>query len=323
MGTKIGSGEFTYEVVLDWGMGPEEQPEGWAFRSDALDIAVDSKDRVYAIRFAISQGEHPIIVFDREGKFQASWGAGIFKKPHGITMGPDDTLFFADQDDYTVKKCTLDGKVLMTLGTPGQAAPIQSGRPFNRPGKVAVDQKTGDIYVVDGARAFRVHKFSPDGKLLFSWGEPGTDPGEFNRIHSIFTDRDGYVFVTGSDNHRVQIFDSKGKYMTQWNNIYKATGIYISYAKQQLVYIGELAPGSSVNGAFVANKEDLPNLGARISIYNLMGERLARLGDIRPGVAPNQFEYPHGIAVDSRGDIYVGQIRPERGLRKLVKCKIA
>src|SRR5580693_3777689 len=64
----------------------------------------------------------------------------------------------------------------------------------------------------------RVHKYSPDGKLLFSWGEPGTDPGQFNLVHNIACDDEGWVYVADRENHRVQVFDGNGKYEAQWHN---------------------------------------------------------------------------------------------------------
>jgi len=315
MVTRLGSGEFTYEVIVDWA----KLPEGWSFL-EVADVAVDSQDRVYVF----NRGEHPVIVFDRDGNFLASWGEGLFKRPHGLTIGPDDTLYCVDDIGNTVGKFTLDGRMLMTLGTPGKSAPFQSGLPFNLPTKVALDPKTGDIYVADGYGNSRVHKYSPDGKLLLSWGEPGSDPGQFNLVHTVCTDKDGYVYVADRENHRVQVFDSNGKYVTQWNNLHRPCGLYIDSNAEQLCYVGELAPALSIN-------KDYPNLGPRISIFTLKGERLARLGDIRPGDEPHQFWAPHAIAIDSRGDLYIGEVswssagcsmdppRELRSFRKLVK----
>jgi hypothetical protein len=292
MVTRLGSGKFTYEVIVDWA----KLPKGWSFL-EVPDVAVDSQDRVYVF----SRGEHPMMVFDRDGNFLTSWGEGLFKRPHGITIGPDDTLYCADDVDHTVSKFTLEGQVLMTLGTPGKAAPFQGGDPFNRPTKVALDPGTGDIYVADGYGNARVHKYSPDGKHLLSWGESGSDPGQFNLVHSVCTDKDGLVYVADRENHRVQIFDSNGKYRTQWNNMHRPCGLYIDSNRDGLCYIGEIGPGLPIN-------KDYPNLGLHISIYNLEGERLARLGDIRTGEKPNQFWAPHGVAMDSRGDLYIGEV---------------
>ena len=312
MVTTMESGTFTYEVAEGWGT----LPPGWSFKEVAA-VGVDSKDRVYAF----NRGEHPMIVFDRDGGFLTSWGEGIFPRAHGITMGPDDTIYCTDDEDHTVRKCSLDGKVLLTLGTSGKPSPFHSGLPFNRCTHVAISPITNDIYVSDGYGNARVHKYSPDGKLLFSWGEPGTEPGQFNIVHNICTDKEGYVYVADRENHRVQIFNADGKFETQWVNMARPCGLFVDDKGEQLCYIGEL-------GAAIATNEGAPGLGPRVSIYNLKGEVLARLGDIGPGEAPGQFIGPHGIAVDSRGDIYVGEVSwtlkgsrldPPRELRSLQK----
>jgi len=311
----MGSGDFVYEVLADWA----RMPEGWSFL-EVVDVAMDSKDQVYVF----CRGEHPLIVFDREGNFLHSWGEGIFQRPHGITVDSEDNLYCADDLAHVIRKFTPEGKLLMTLGTPGQAAPFREGKPFNRPTKVALDSRTGDLYVADGYGNSRIHKYSPEGKHLLSWGQPGSDPGEFNLVHSVCVDREGYVYVADRENHRIQVFDPNGRYLTQWNNLHRPCGLHIAANGEQLCYIGELAPGMTIN-------EKYPNLGPRVSIYNLKGERLARLGDVRPGDEAHQFWAPHGIAADSHGNLYVGEVsyafagskldppRELRSFRKLVR----
>jgi DNA-binding beta-propeller fold protein YncE len=206
---------------------------------------------------------------------------------------------------------------------PGHAAPYQGGEPFNRCTHVAFSP-AGDIYVSDGYGNSRVHKYSPDGKLLFSWGEPGCDPGQFNIVHNICTDKEGWVYVADRENHRVQVFAGNGKYETQWNNMHRPCALYMEVTKKDpICYVGELGPGMSVN-------QQAPNLGNRLYIYYKTGKRLARLGDIFPGEKPGQFIAPHGIALDSRGDIYVAEVswtimgqrlQPPRELRSLQKLK--
>ena len=286
----LGSGSFTYEVAESW----EKLPEGYWWR-DAAAVVVDSKDRV----FVFNRGDHPMIIFDKDGNFLESWGEGVFKNAHAVTLGPDDMLYCVDDGDHTVRKCTLKGEVLMTIGTPGQPSGHYSGDPFNRCTDLALDPNTGDLYVSDGYANARVHKYSPDGKLLFSWGGPGTDPGEFNIPHNIATDKDGYVYVADRESHRVQIFDRNGKFETQWNNLHRPCAIFIS--DDQLVYIGELGWGMSVN-------ENHPNLGPRITVMNTKGERLGRIGHMGWGLDVGQFVAPHGIGLDSEGSIYVGEV---------------
>ncbi len=315
MAIRIGTGKFTYEAHPDWA----RLPRGWRFL-EVVDVAVDSQDRVYVF----SRGEHPLMIFDREGSFLTSWGEGQFKRPHGITQGPNETLYLADDGGHAIYHFTLQGKLLMTIGTPGKAAAFMSGQPFNQPTKVARDPKTGELFISDGYGNARVHKFTGEGKYVFSWGEPGTDAGQFNLPHSVALDKDGRVFVADRENLRIQIFDRKGKFLTMWNNIHRPCGLHIAGDGDQRVYVGELAPAYPFN-------QNYPNIGARISIYDLQGNLLARLGDIQAGEGPHQFLAPHGLTVDSRGDIYVGEVSwsfkgknltPPRELptfRKLVK----
>ncbi len=314
MAVTVGTGKFTYEVAEHWG----KLPDGWTYKEVAA-VGVDRRDQVYLF----TRGEHPVIVFDREGNFLRSWGEGVFKRAHGVTMGPDDTIYLTDDGDHTVRKCTLDGKILLTLGIPGKPAPYQGGEPFNRCTHVALSPKN-EIYVSDGYGNSRVHKYSPDGKLLFSWGEPGTDPGQFNIVHNIVSDRDGYVYVADRENHRIQVFDGSGKFIDQWHNMHRPCALYMDSGREPLCYLGELGPSMGVN-------KDCPNLGPRLSILSKEGKILARLGDIRPGEAPGQFIAPHGLALDSRGDLYVGEVswtiagqhlkppREMRSLQKLIK----
>ncbi len=313
----VGGGKFRYRVEDNWA----KLPRGWDF-VEVSDVGVDRRDNVYVF----SRSAHPMMVFDRDGNFLRSWGEGVFPHPHGIHMGPDDTIYCTDDGDHTVRKCSLDGKVLLTIGVPGKPAPFMCGSPFHRCTHTALSPQ-GDIYVADGYGNARVHKYSPDGKHLMSWGEPGTLPGEFNLVHNICCDCEGWVYVADRENHRVQVFDGNGRYETQWNNIHRPCALYTDGRKDSVFYIGELGPMLSSNIR-------IPNLGPRLSIVDHKGNLLARVGDRQAGLNPNQFVAPHGIAVGSRGDIYVGEVshtawsavfpnqpRPKlvRTLRKLVK----
>ena len=180
----LGEGQYKYEVAEGWG----KLPDGWSFKECAA-VGCDSSDNVYVF----NRGEHPVIVFDADGNFLRSWGEGLYPRAHGVTMSPDDSIFLTDDGDHTVRKCRLDGTVLFTLGVPGTPVPFMSGDPFNRCTHVAIDPQTAEFYVSDGYGNARVHKYSPDGKLLFSWGESGTGEGQFNIAHNVCTDKDGWV----------------------------------------------------------------------------------------------------------------------------------
>jgi DNA-binding beta-propeller fold protein YncE len=288
----LGTGAWRYEVAKGW----PKLPPGMELDADVAAVGVDSHDRVYAF----NRGAHPMVVLDRDGNFLRSWGEGVFHRPHGLHVAPDETLWLTDDGDHTVRRCTLDGKVLATIGIPGTATPYMSGEPFHRCTHTALSPE-GDLYVADGYGNARVHKFSPDGRLLESWGEPGTDPGQFNIPHNICCDAEGWVYVADRENHRVQVFDGNGRYETQWVNMHRPSGLYLHHGPSPRFYVGEIGGGVAVN-------LDMPNIGPRVSIYDGKGTLLARLGHRPAGLEPGQFISPHGLAVDSRGDIYVGEV---------------
>ena len=108
-----GAYRIEYEVLRGW----EQLPEGWSF-VEVAGVATDSQDRVYCF----NRGEHPVMVFDRDGQFLSAWAEGIFTNAHGICIGPDDTVYCADNMDHTVRNFRPDGTLLRTLGQAGVAS---------------------------------------------------------------------------------------------------------------------------------------------------------------------------------------------------------
>ena len=283
----LGTGDLLYQPVEDW----EKLPEGWSF-IEVPGVAVDSRDQVYLF----NRGEHPVIVCDRDGNVLRTWGQGMFSdRTHGIRIGPDDSVYCVDDKMGTIQKFTSEGKLLMTIGEAFKPAPKWGGLPFNRPTQAAVSPVTGDLYISDGYANYRVHRYSPDGKHVLSWGAPGIDAGDFVTPHNLYVDSDDLVYVCDRDNHRIQIFDAHGKFVTMWNNIHRPTCICID--PEDHVIIGEL------NG--FENVDDCPSLGHRVGVYDKGGNLLTRFGRPEEGEGPDQFIAPHGIDVDSRGDMYV------------------
>ena len=300
-----------YAVVPGWG----KLPDDWSF-IEATAVAVDSKDNV----FVYNRGAHPVIIFDRHGKFLRSWGEGMTSRAHGIMIGPADTVWLTDDGNHTIRQYTADGKLLLSIGDPDRPSPAHGGKPFNRPTHVALSPQTGDVYISDGYGNSRVHKYDPKGRLSFSWGEPGTDPGCFNIPHNIATDAAGKVYVADRENSRVQIFDAGGQYLGQWNNLHRPCGLFAD-ARNDLFYVGELPTHLPVN-------KEVPNIGARVSVLSIRGELVARVGGRFAGEKPGEFVAPHGVAVDSRGDFYVAEVswtaqgkneNPPREIRSLQK----
>ncbi len=212
-----------YELIDGW----EQLPAGLK-HVDVAGVAVDSEDRV----FILTRGDARVIVYNPNGTFRSAWGEGVFTpRAHGITIASDDTVYCVDDGRHVVFHFDATGRLLNTLGTPnvasdsgyrGESAGVDTasqlktithgGPPFNRPTNLAV-AGNGDLYVSDGYGNARVHRFDSGGRLLQSWGEPGTGPGQFNLPHGIAVSPDGKVFVADRENDRVQVFSPEGDYL--------------------------------------------------------------------------------------------------------------
>ena len=313
MTMKLGQGAHVYEPVENW----EKLPQGWTFQ-ECPGVAVDSEDNVYVL----TRGEHPIIVFDKDGNFLRSFGEGLFSnRTHGLFISHDDRVMAADDGIHTIQIFSLQGEKLMEIGERDHPAPKWSGQPFNRPTSASIRPSNGDIYVSDGYGNSRIHVYSPSGEYKLSWGEPGIDAGQFIRPHNIAMDDNDRVYVVDREAHRIQIFDPNGKFITMWNNIHRPDAMVLRHGH---IYVGEL------NG--MGGVDDAPGLGHRVSIYDLNGKMVCRFGDVNEGEGPGQFIAPHGIAVDSRGDLYVSEVaytirgqhlNPPKELKSFRKFRLA
>jgi len=149
----------------------------------------------------------------------------------------------------------------------------------------------GDIYVTDGYRNARVHRFTRDGRLVKSWGTPGQAAGQFHLPHSIAFDDDGKLYVADRSNKRIQIFSPEGDFLGQWTGMGGPNDI--SRGKDGNYYIAE--------------QED-DGKPAYVCVRDANGAVLARL----------ESRHVHGVGVDSHGDIYAG-LTQERSVDKFVR----
>jgi DNA-binding beta-propeller fold protein YncE len=287
-----GEGKFKYELIDGWA----KLPEGDSFM-DVGGVSVDRQGRVYVL----SRSAYPISVFDRDGSILSRWGKGHFQRAHGSCIGPDGSLYCTDDRNHTVSKFTPEGTLLMQFGPKDRPADTgyregqdlferiasikRGGPPFNRPTGIAVT-RAGEMYVVDGYGNARVHRFTGGGELVSSWGEPGPGPSQFRLPHNVAVDVQDRVWVVDRENHRIQIFGADGTFLRQWTDLFRPTDLCID--EDGIVYVSELC--------------------RRISVFNLEGQLLARFGnESRPPDDP-LFIAPHAIAVDSHGDLYVGEV---------------
>jgi DNA-binding beta-propeller fold protein YncE len=311
MALKAVTPDTVYEPVPMWA----KVPHGLWLR-EATAVAVDSRDRVYVF----NRGNMPVLVFDRDGNVVHMWGnqdpfSGMaditdpYGNPvkiwpgnqylwaHSIRVDVDDNVWLVDVTGNKLFKTDTSGATKMTVGT-GVPAGRQSGQMFNRPTDIAVHPRTGDLFISDGYGNSRVHRLDKDGNHLLSWGEPGADPGQFSLPHNIAILDDGHVIVCDRENHRVQVFTVDGAFVRQWH-VHHAVAVWVD-RENRCVYVAEQGPPAVQFG--------VPNLGHRVTIYTPEGQKLNRIGNPLPGEHPDQFLWPHSVAVDSEGSIYVADV---------------
>ena len=210
MGAVVGSGEYRYELVPSW----PQMLRYWSFEK-ASDAAVNSHGEIHVL----SRGAHPVTIWDTSGNLISSWGEGMFSNngPHGIFITPNDHVWIADINYHVVIEFTPGGEPVRELGKRLQPSPRWDGRPFNMPTGIAISPE-GSVFVSDGYGSNRIDKFSADGELVLSWGQPGAGPGEFALLHNVGVDSRGRVFICDRENDRIQLFDQEGNYLEQWSD---------------------------------------------------------------------------------------------------------
>lgn len=304
-----GTGDYRYDVLENW----MKLPEGWVV-GDGVGISTNAEDNVYLIH----RRAHPVIVFDRNGKILKSWGDGVFGRAHSVRVDREQNIFCVDDGGHAIFKFNPKGELLLTLGTPGKPSDTgaigvdyrtikRAAGPFNRVTDIAF-AANGDLFVSDGYGNARIHHFSKDGKLLKSWGEPGAGQGQFHIPHNIAIDKNGRVLVADRENNRVQIFNQDGKYLTEWSDARRPAALFID--KKQNIIVGEMGynQASMYNGGNIPPGEFFP----RITVRNSEGKILSTWGSTDM-CSPGSFWAPHTVCVDSRGDLYVGEVSETTG----------
>ncbi len=276
-------GALNYRVNLRFGEEPyDTMPAGWKL-GRVSSVATDASGEVYV--FQRGPQADPLIVFDRQGRYLRSWGAGRFSNPHGIRIDREGSLWITDTGLHQVLKFDRQGKLLLTLGTPRQAG--ATAQTFNRPTDVGF-AANGDFFVTDGYGNSRVVKFSAAGKYLLAWGEPGSGPGQFHLPHAVVVDASGWVYVSDRENDRIQIFDSDGKFLKQWTHLGATQGMCLTPNEDLWI---------------ITHRNHQENAD-----FDTLSGRIMRL-DKRTGKILGSIESPgHGIHVALDGKIYIASL---------------
>ena len=286
----FGSGEYRYEVVEGW-FSP---PEGMDF-GVIPSVACDSLDRVYVF----SRSDNPMAVFDQDGNFLDTWGGELFLQPHAVFVDRQDNLYCVDNLTHCIHIFDSDWEPLRTLGTMKKPG-ANPGIPFNRPTDVDI-LSTGELFVSDGYGNRHVHKFSPDGELLKTWGGEGTGPGQFVLPHSVRVDSRNRVWVCDRTNCRIQIFDTDGQFLQELTGFGEPNAVYFD-PREEVVYLAERLH--------------------QVSILTLDGDVITQWGGGAKSEKPGEFiATPHGIWADSRGDLYVAEAETENRLQKFARIR--
>lgn len=275
----------------------------------------DENDNLY---LATRDIEHPIIMVDADGKYIRDFGNGLFTFIHSVYTTNHKTLLCADSNKHVIRELSLDGKVIRDFGNygvpsdsgydgniwrrmhrNGEGIPMnipfqnnwsfiesvktikKAAPPFNRP-TYAVETSKGDIFVSDGYANCALHKFSKDGKLLNTWGAPGTEPGKFFVMHSLWADREDRIWVADREGNSVQVFTDEGELLA-----YCSEGMYQPseiWSDDNYIYVGE-------RGGITIFNYDI-NIVAQIGYY----------------MSPIM---PHGFWGDSKGNLYMATLSSE------------
>jgi streptogramin lyase len=289
--TIIGSGAYRYRFERDWA----KLPRWWNFGDASLPgpprTSVKGATAPNGDIYVLSRSAHPVTVFEPDGRFITSWGEGEFSNfVHGMTIDRDGKIWITDTGLHTVTQHEPDGALLRTLGVRHFASPTLYGNPFNMPTGVAFTS-TGEFFVSDGYGNRRVHRYSADGTLQHSWGEPGDDPGQFALVHFISADADDRLYICDRENHRIQIFATTGEVLAQW------TGFTMP---------SDLAFGRELT--YVAGADG-------VSIWTRDRRKLAQFGRDEPHKGAFSV---HGIWLDADENIYLAQF--DRAVSKLSRA---
>ena len=325
----VNSGANPYRVIRDWA-----RIEGRAW-GGSNGVAIDRDGKTVWATDRCSPGPtpgclgtdaNPVHHFDESGKEIRSFGGRMFVWPHGIHVDRDGNVWVTDArapnaDDFkkfpgeqnrgsVVVKFSPEGKVLMTLGKPG----VKGNPPeaLTEPTDVVTDPGNGDVYVseshtdvTDPNLVGRISVFNKSGKFLRTIGKTGTGPGEFRTPHALEFDSKGRLIVADRHNHRIQILTKDGKFISEYDDFGRTSGLAID--KNEVIYTADSESTERVHPGW------------------LRGIRIGSLkdGKVTTFIPAHKNDSPdgamgEGIAIDAAGNVYTAEATL-RGVTKYVK----
>jgi len=291
-----------YEVISTWPAHPKELVWG-----EMAGIAIGPSDQVWTF----NRGAVPVQVYTANGALVRSWGQGQFGEPHQVRIDQKGNVWLVDSGLHVVRKYTPEGKLLLTIGTPGE--PGDDTTHLNRPTDVAV-APGGDLFVTDGYGNDRVVHFDQGGQFVRTWGSLGAGPGQFSLPHSIALDSRGRLFVADRNNARVQVFDQTGRFLDEWRDLLVPWHIVVT-ERDEIYVCGSSPmrwPRLPIPGLLVG----IPPKDQLVMAFTPDG-RVTRLWTFPKGRGSGELDWVHGLAVDRHGNLYLGDIQGRRAQKFL------
>jgi DNA-binding beta-propeller fold protein YncE len=328
----VNSGANPYRVIRDWAqLNAEGRPwggsNGVAIDRDGRSVWATDRCSPGTTPGCLGTKANPVHHFDESGKEIRSFGGGMFVWPHGIHADRDGNVWVTDarapspedlkklpgeaNKGSVVVKFSAEGKVLMTLGKLG----VRGNPPeaLTDPTDVVTDPRNGDVYVAeshtdvaDPNLVARISVFDRNGKFLRTIGKTGSGPGEFRTPHALEFDSHGRLVVADRHNHRIQILTPEGKFISEYHQFGRTSGLAID--KSDVIYTADSESSERVH----------PGWQRGIRIGSLKDGKVTMF--IPAHMSPNSTDgaMGEGIAIDAVGNIYTAEAQL-RGVTKYVK----
>jgi sugar lactone lactonase YvrE len=313
-----------YEADYDW---PKPLPDQWVL-GGLGGVCVDAQDHVLILnRQDVLEGDlnagtlaPAMIELDPAGNVVHSWGDSKLLDPrlHSCHFDKDGNVWVASAPSGMVQKYTHDGgKLLLQIGKKGvfdssdgtvKGTPLNSNAAqFFMPSSIFVDRQNGDVYVSDGESKggnHRVAVMDRDGKFLRQWNPQGMDT-----VHCMTIANDGVVYVCNRENARIQLYDKQGAFLKNievpWQPVTAPADGKVKQSGGASVAL-DFSRDEKQTYMFIVNQNN-----SKIDVVDRQtGKMLSSFGSI--GKQPGQFDQAHGIAVDSKNNVYVAENRGRR-----------
>jgi len=328
---------------------PHEMPNDWIMGAVTA-VFVDARDHVWVTHLPetltpeeLSAVQEPpiglccrpapvVVEFDPEGNVVQGWGdpatqdvSEFPRNAHGLFVDHDDNVWVGTYRHHRVMKFTRDGELIMQIGEYDVNGGSNDTELLGGPAGIWVDPSTNEVFVADGYRNRRVVVFDgetgeylrhwgaygelPDDEYSFDWGGEGhaaDPPTQFSTVHGLVGSNDGLIYVADRRGNRIQVFRQDGEFVTE--KIIQPRTLASGSA-----FVIALSPDSAQEWLYLAD-------GTNHKVWILRRSDLEVVGDFgRGGRQVGQFLRPHGMGVDSQGNLYVGEASTGRRVQRFTK----